>query len=817
MFRYIPSHERRFMRQEEKELFEKAVYFENRGFNQEAEEVYFKLLRKDNLTFSMIERMSRFFQARDELHLMKKQIRKAITDEGGTESLGSYYLEIVSGDQEVKEVEWLLQQVRDRYTELSFRCFRFLSQHEKEMNHSFASLYERITDLFQQRGTEFSSLYVEATLFIAEIECERRCIPKARFHIRKLIALEHQYISFFNEIAAWVIYLDLVDELFKRNDFIRLQKDLSKELIIWLEYAKELSEGKDTALLAEQFVQITPPALLEKKQVVYLLFAKMQRKEVISEEEMVWLKRRPFDWLAVLLCITQEGIQAYAFLKNVFQHHADLQECVKTIHILTEAMKRKRPAVKPTIHVTVCGGGNKIGGMSILLSIDGRHLLLDAGIHVNDEERLFPDYTSLSKQGISFNDIDGLVVSHAHLDHTGAIPFVHKRNRRMPIIATEPTIKLMHILLRDLWKNQQSTDGFYSEEELQSALNHIEPVEFSTLFILPSGDGSPWHITLYPAGHILGAAAVHIERNGASILFTGDYSITPQLTVGGLSLPEQLTADLVITESTYGFMPSSASVPLQYQKKEFMRFIQQAISRQGVVLVPSFAIGRAQEVMLMIKEYFQNQRILPFPVYLDGLVPNVCKVYEQYIPNHPLQKKNESLFFGGGVRTVSDPLKKQDFESFYQQHIDQKPAVVIASSGMMQEGSSSARYAEKIIGNPNHSIVLTGYVDAKSPAYALQKAHTQNSGKVKLYQQDVLIQADIQSFRFSAHASREQIAETVISLLPKAVLLVHGESKKKYEMAKTVKTHVLFPTIKQLLDPLPFQTISAQNGESYDI
>ncbi|MEM5672976.1 MBL fold metallo-hydrolase [Bacillus cereus] len=267
------------------------------------------------------------------------------------------------------------------------------------------------------------------------------------------------------------------------------------------------------------------------------------------------------------------------------------------------------------------------------------------------EEVYHPDYTPLSDKGLSFDDIDGLLITHAHLDHTGAVPYVHKQGPDMPMYATEATVGLMKILLTDTVRiSKDKITDMYSEEDVQDTLLSIKYVDFHKTFTIPSKE-SEWNITYYPSGHILGAGAIHIEFNGVSILFTGDYSIDEQKTVKGLVLPEDLEVDVLITESTYGFLPTNASVDRTRQEKLFVESIKRTMDKGGSMLIPAFALGRAQEIILILKDAFKEQKYLPFNLYLDGRVTDVCRIYQRYseqgryINPDFYQKENEESLF----------------------------------------------------------------------------------------------------------------------------------------------------------------------------
>ncbi len=501
------------------------------------------------------------------------------------------------------------------------------------------------------------------------------------------------------------------------------------------------------------------------------------------------------------------------YFKRTLSYHCDLPDALSLYDEINRVLPLKQDKTLSNISVTVLGGGHKIGGTSILISIDDHHLLLDAGIHMDANEGVFPDYSALKELGLTLDDIDALVISHAHLDHTGAIPEVHRLAPNLPIFSTEATYELMSILLGDLCRNSQHIEGFYQENDLSAALYNVQTKKMNTTFMIPSKDHE-WLITYYPAGHILGAAAIYIQMNDQSVLFTGDYSVEDQLTVRGIDLPKDLQVDVLITESTYGYLPSQAALPRKWQEEQLIRLIERTAGESGSVLIPAFALGRAQEILLILKEYMKKKGHWSFPIYIDGLVPEICKVYEKYLKSDPRRQMEKNIFFEE-IEVVKEKYRGMDREEFLEYVLGIKRKVIIASSGMLQEGSASSQYASVILKEPENAIAFTGYLDEESPGFFVQQLQLQESPKIRLEGQDIEVKAQIRSFRLSAHASRDEMLQTILSVKPKVVLLVHGENDKQYKAPQAYESFIVYPTILQLLEGANIRVIPTQNGQTY--
>ncbi|WP_078544819.1 MBL fold metallo-hydrolase [Litchfieldia alkalitelluris] len=791
-------------------LFEQAVSYENRSQIGKSEVLYRELADSPDLPSYILQRTCQFFYSLKNYEMTYFLSKELIQRGESLEIFGTLFFDSAkaSSDAFVDDIEWLLEQrINELDFSLYFECLKVRKGKKHDVYLRLIDLYEKVAKQFDVHGQAYSRLYNDITLTLIAEEYHQHNITQARYHLRKLLALHRDDVIFTNKIAEWAIVLDLVPALLSRKDCISLKQSLDEPIKKFIEFYENIGQQQFDEQLVHDFKSLELSEMLSEKRTIYFMYCKKLVTNQLSKEELQYLIKHPYDWLAVQLVVTEGGVKAYPFLESAFLYHADLPEALLYYDQLTKIVHVKEKKDVSNVEVTVLGGGHKIGGTSILISIDNHHLLLDAGIHLDQSEQIFPNYSPLEEKSLTFEDIDGVIVSHAHLDHTGAIPHVHRLGPNLPIYSTEATRDLMSILLKDLWRNSQSLPEFYSEKDLQSALLHIDTKRMNESFFVPS-KGKKWKITFLEAGHILGAAAVLIELDDKKILFTGDYSIEDQLTVKGAQFAKNLQVDVVISESTYGYAPLQASLPRKRQEEQLLQFIEETIKRDGSVLIPAFALGRAQEILLIIKERFKAEEYLPYIVYTDGLVPNICRVYEKHLGQR-------SLFFTGGIQSVKDQYKGCSFEEMYSQMMRNSKKVIVASSGMLQSGSASSRYALQMLEHPNNSIAFTGYVDEESPGFALQRLQEQTDRKLTIGQAEVDVKASVKGFKLSAHASREEMVQTIISLQPEVVMLVHGEHHKKYVAPRAFESLNVFPTIIDLLSELPLTVVPAVNGESY--
>lgn len=821
-----------------KNHLKEAMFFENRGFKEEAKRHYDQIINQLNeLNSDVLIPISKFYDSLSEFDVVFKASKLGIEKLGDIRELASLFIyawEKVS--QDINELEWLLKQPGiDHLTVEQLVIARHLFKFGKIDKAYMISLEvaDRMEREFRENPSSYE-FYIHAVLNLVELEYTFKNFTQARFHLRKLIYLTTERLTRVQDVAYWAAVLDEIANFVVRPDWAKIENELTGDVYIIGRLYSELSKQSLSKQIAEQLeTKLFEDEILENKRKSYIRLIKKLKGESDWFVGIVEDKTKaPDDLLMTLLYADYLKIADHDELKTYweleFPKHADKSEAIKAYW--NSCKKKIKELEFEDCSVTFFGGGEKIGGTSILVSVNDHHLLLDAGMHLH-EEIYYPDYTPLYNKGLTFEDIDALLITHAHMDHTGAVPYVHNQRPDMPMYATEATVGLMKILLTDTVRiSKDKISDMYSEEDVQNTLLSIRPVDFHKTFSIPSKE-SEWKITYYPSGHILGAGSIHIDFEGVSILFTGDYSIDEQKTVKGLVLPDDLEVDVLITESTYGFLPTNASIDRSRQEKLFIESIKRTMDKGGSMLIPAFALGRAQEIILILKDAFKEEKYLPFNLYLDGRVTDVCRIYQRYSekrlyinPEFYQKEDEESLFFGGGVQSAQDVYSNRrnsdfTFKDFMEDYISPGNNCIVASSGMLTENSASARYAEYLIEEERNAISFTGYMDEESPGHRiLQSAKKGSSEKVRVNGVDKEVQARIESFRLSAHASREQVVQIIAKLQPKRVFLMHGEHGKRFTPTHSiVGGEKIYPTLIDLLGNLNDQVevTPAYNGEIY--
>lgn len=457
-------------------------------------------------------------------------------------------------------------------------------------------------------------------------------------------------------------------------------------------------------------------------------------------------------------------------------------------------MVQNSQQVGDTMDFHLLGGASRIGRSSTLLTWSAGSILVDAGLAFQGER--LPDFDRILDLG---HPPEAVLITHAHTDHTGSLPAVHRAFPASPIYMTAPTLDLVRILLLDALKlarqgMAEEALPHWGEEDVLALLERIIPVSASQPVSLPGGAHALW----LPAGHILGAAGIAITTPEGTAFFTGDFHGTSQRTVGS-ALRSQVRADVVITEATYG---NRLHADRTRQERSLIEAIAKTLHQGGKVLIPAFAIGRAQEILLILREAIEQHA---FPegtqVVADGMVRDVCDVYAQHplwvtrSLRHRIHANRHPFWCDNIIRFPREGSREQLAASH-------TPLVVVASSGMLNGGASLAWF-RLLAPDASNAILITGYQDEESPGRAVQNlavpATTESAQRsLTLPTGEICsVLAQVNTFALSAHADGQQIAAHVTGMNPHTVVLVHGDEDARARLAEIISensvTNVLAP------------------------
>lgn len=430
--------------------------------------------------------------------------------------------------------------------------------------------------------------------------------------------------------------------------------------------------------------------------------------------------------------------------------------------------------------ITFLGGADEVGASCLLVELGGRRVLVDAGSRPSPRSRWglagdqLPDLAQVDRTGA----LDAILVTHAHTDHTGALELVAERYP-CPVYATPVTIALMRVLHADsrrIMQTRLEEEGelpLFDDVAVQRLLAACIPVPLDTRIPLGGGVAA----TFFAAGHIAGAAMIGLESDEGRVLISGDLSVSPQRTVDKLK-PPRFQPDVLILESTYG---GRLHANRAAEERRLLGMVREVADAGGKVLIPAFALGRAQELILILSE-FRKRGELGTPVWVDGMVRAICQTYAQFPDSLPLAlQERGAMFFDEHTR----PVERPDQRNALVWQPD--PVVIIASSGMLA-GGASVEYARALAKQPQHAILLTGYQDEESPGRRLQEmAARGGGGALKLGKDRVDVQCRLGTYSLSAHADEGQLVSLVETLDPAEVALVHGDEAARESLARALE------------------------------
>lgn len=437
---------------------------------------------------------------------------------------------------------------------------------------------------------------------------------------------------------------------------------------------------------------------------------------------------------------------------------------------------------KEEVMLFCLGGVKQVGRSCFLVVTPESKVMLDCGINPGEMSGL-DAYPRLDWLNFNFDDLDAVVIGHAHIDHQGFLPALFKYGYRGPVYCTEPTLPLMTLLQMDSVKIANS-NGTYLPYEARDVHEVIKRT-----ITLPYGkptDISPdITVTLNNAGHIMGSATVHLNISGAhNILYSGDYKYAKtQLLDSAVSTYPRV--ETLITESTYGntadVMPDQ-----QFVYRTFTESINKVLMEGGKVLIPVPAVGRAQEIMLVMAKEMAEGRLVEAPIYIEGMISEASAIHMSY-----------AHYLGADVRrSVSQGINP--FQSEYFTVIsggkreevlnDENPAIVMATSGML-EGGPSVEYFKELAPNPKNKIIFVSYQINGTLGRRVLDGNVSDvsmmdrSGKVKV----VPVRCQTQKIDgFSGHSDFNQIMNFVARVKPKRVLVNHGERSKSENVASAI-------------------------------
>jgi len=454
------------------------------------------------------------------------------------------------------------------------------------------------------------------------------------------------------------------------------------------------------------------------------------------------------------------------------------------------------------IRLTALGGFQEVGRSAILLQTRESNVLLDCGIHPGTTNPLdaFPRFDAPQ---FNLDALDAVVISHAHLDHCAILPFLFKYGYDGPVYCSAPTSSLMTLLQLDYLDvlNKQGLMVPYDQKDVRETVLHTIPLRFGVVTdIAPD-----IRLTLHNAGHILGSSIchLHIGEGLHNVVYTGDYKFAKTMLLEPAA-SEFPRVETIITESTYGapqdIMPSRIEA-----EERLAAIVNQTFERGGKVLIPVPAVGRAQEIMLILDGYMRRGVIKEAPVFLEGMISEATAITTAY-PEYLEREVRNSILHEGVNPFQSDYFTIVEHPSARQEIIEGESCIVIATSGML-EGGPVIEYFKHLAPDERNTIIFVSYQIEGTLGRRVQKGLTEtplmnNDGKLEIIKVNLRVEA-IEGF--SGHSDRRQIVNFIRSVAPKLerIIVCHGEKAKCLSMAgffqRAYKTEVIVPSLLETI------------------
>lgn len=468
-------------------------------------------------------------------------------------------------------------------------------------------------------------------------------------------------------------------------------------------------------------------------------------------------------------------------------------ERTKQFKQIGDEIFRPRIAQKSEVSLLTLGGFGQVGRSCMLLITPESKILLDCG--VNPGARSASEaYPRLDWANITLDEIDAVVIGHAHLDHTGFLPVLCKYGYGGPIYCTEPTLPMMNLIQLDAIKvaNAQGKVPLYSDRDVKQVMRQAITLPYNTVT-----DISPdIKLVLANAGHILGSALCHfhIGNGDHNFVYSGDIKFGKSILfeAASWSFPR---AETLLIESTYG-LKEDIQPTRQEVESAFINVVNRTLADGGKILIPIPAVGRAQEIMMVIDHYMKSGEMVEAPVFTEGMISEASAIHEAY-PEYLARELRQKI-----LETDDNPFDSEYFTNI--EHADSRgeairedsPGIILATSGML-EGGPVLEYFKNIAPHKQNKILFVSYqvngtMGRRVLDGAKQVSMLGRGSKVEA----VTINAGIEKLDgFSGHSDYNQLMSFVHKLRPKLrrVLVNHGERRKSENLASNIRRMYKLP------------------------
>jgi integrator complex subunit 11 len=473
------------------------------------------------------------------------------------------------------------------------------------------------------------------------------------------------------------------------------------------------------------------------------------------------------------------------------------------------------------IKIFPLGAGQEVGRSCLIITINGYKIMLDCGVHMGyNDERKFPEFQRLLKKfkkslnneekdasnnsntndrynstnnntnNISNNNtykfvdpknakdytniVDLLIISHFHLDHCGALPFFTELlGYKGPILCSQPTKAILPVTLEDFRKVMSEYKGQISilrPEQIKNCVAKIQTIEINETRVF----NKDIKVTCFYAGHVLGACMFLIDVNGNRVTYTGDCNTIIDRHLSGAYMPK-IYPDVLMTETTYG---DKVRETKRIREREFLKKIEETLSKGGKVLIPIFALGRAQELCILIDTYWKRTNNKA-PIYFIGPMAQKVNFYYKLFQNW----MNPAVKNAFTQRNVFDfKFVQQSDKSLMGVEV---PMVIFATPGMLHGGFSLNMF-KKIAPEAKNCVIIPGYCSPGTVGNRILNGEK----KIEIDGENIDVRCEVYYMSFSAHADQKGLLQLINNISPKNLMLIHGDFEAMKKFKETCQSQI---------------------------
>ncbi len=626
----------------------------------------------------------------------------------------------------------------------------------------------RLVDDSQARIRETIVTHMPKEAEITRIEFEG---PRLAIYVKNVgLLLEQSYVV-----------TEIVNLLHKRvvirsDPSIRLTENESERLIKGIIPAEaEITEINFDPSLGEVVIEAKKPGLAIGKDGVTL-------QEIIKKT----------SWRPRVLRAPPLPSKIIASSRHIL--HSESEERSRIFRDVGERIFRTRLTKTSSVYLTTLGGFHEVGRSAMLVETEESCVLMDCGISAGADRPLYA-FPRIDTDEFDIDKLDAVIISHAHLDHCGFIPFLYKYGYDGPVYCSEPTAVLMTLLQLDYLDIFGKEGGHppYDQKDVREVVMHTIPVKYGVVT-----DVAPdIKLTLHNAGHIIGSSIVHLHigEGLTNVIFTGDFKFgrTMLLEPAACSFPR---AETLIMESTYGG-PDDVMSDRETVEGKLARIVNETAEKGGKVLIPTLAVGRAQEIMLVLNAYMKNKQIKELPIFIEGMISEATAIHTAY-PEYLARDLREQILYKDINPFQSDYFTNVDHPSEREKIAAGPPCIILATSGMM-EGGPAIDYFRYLASDERNSLIFVSYQVEGTLGNRLKNGAREVSlmgrnGKVEALKVNLRVES-VEGF--SGHSDRNQLFAFLkhISPRPSRVILGHGERRKTDLFAQQISRILKMRTI----------------------